>query len=108
MIDSSLPLIDLHRHLDGSVRLETILDLGRAHNLPLPAWDAEGLRPHVQVLEPQPGIMAFIARFEWMTGVLWNAWYTVFPSTWPLSAWFRAGLFFWLFVMGFTLCPRER
>jgi hypothetical protein len=45
---------------------------------------------------------------EWMTGVLWNAWYTVFPSTWPVSAWFRAGLFFWLFVMGFyTLPPGE-
>lgn len=70
MIDSSLPFIDLHRHLDGSVRLETILELGRAHNLPLPAWDTESLRPHVQVLDPQPGIMAFIARFEWMTGVL--------------------------------------
>jgi hypothetical protein len=45
---------------------------------------------------------------EWMTGVLWNAWYTVFPSTWSLRAWFRAGLFFWLFVMGFyTLPPGE-
>jgi hypothetical protein len=42
---------------------------------------------------------------EWMTGVLWNAWYTVLPSTWPLSAWFRAGLFFWLFVMGFSTLP---
>lgn len=73
MIDSSLPLIDLHRHLDGSLRLETILDLGRKHNLPLPAWDVEGLRPYVQVLDPQPGIMAFIARFEWMTGVLVDA-----------------------------------
>jgi len=70
MIDPSLPLIDLHRHLDGSLRLETILDLGRQHNLPLPAWDAEGLRPHVQVSEPQPGVMAFIAKFRWMTGVL--------------------------------------
>jgi adenosine deaminase len=70
MIDPSLPLIDLHRHLDGSLRLETILDLGRKHNLPLPAWDVEALRPYVQVLDPQPGIMAFIARFEWMTGVL--------------------------------------
>lgn len=70
MIDPSLPLIDLHRHLDGSVRLETILDLGRRHNLPLPAWDVESLRPFVQVLDPQPGIMAFIQRFEWMTGVL--------------------------------------
>ena len=45
---------------------------------------------------------------EWMTGVRWNAWYTVLPSTWPPSAWFRAGLFFWLFAMGFyTLPPGE-
>ena len=29
MIDKTLPLIDLHRHLDGSIRLETILDLGQ-------------------------------------------------------------------------------
>ncbi len=69
-IDPTLPLIDLHRHLDGSVRLETILDLGRKHGLPLPARDPEGLRPHVQVTEPQPGVMAFIAKFKWMTGVL--------------------------------------
>jgi adenosine deaminase len=70
MIDPTFPLIDLHRHLDGNVRLQTILDLGRQHNLPLPAWDLEGLRPHVQVTEPRPGVMAFIAKFRWMTGVL--------------------------------------
>jgi adenosine deaminase len=70
VIDPTFPLVDLHRHLDGSVRLQTILDLGRQHNLPLPAWDLEGLRPHVQVTEPQPGVMAFIAKFEWMIGVL--------------------------------------
>lgn len=70
MIDPSLPLIDLHRHMDGSVRLETILELGRQHNLPLPAWDLESLRPYVQVTEPTPGVMAFIAKFEWMVGVL--------------------------------------
>ena len=69
-IDPAFPLIDLHRHLDGNVRLETILDLGRRHDLPLPAWDLEGLRPHVQVTDPQPGVMAFIAKFAWMTGVL--------------------------------------
>ncbi|HEY44848.1 MAG TPA: adenosine deaminase, partial [Anaerolineae bacterium] len=45
MIDPNLPLIDLHRHLDGNVRLETIIDLGRQHNLPLPAWDVESLSP---------------------------------------------------------------
>ena len=63
MIDLTLPLIDLHRHLDGNVRLETILDLGHQHGLSLPAWDLEGLRPHVQVMEPQPGVMAFISKF---------------------------------------------
>lgn len=70
MIDPSLPLIDLHRHLDGSLRLETILDLGRKYHLDLPAWDLESLRPYVQVTSPQPGVMAFIAKFQWMTGVL--------------------------------------
>lgn len=70
MIDPTLPLIDLHRHLDGNVRLGTILDLGRLHNLPLPAWDLNGLRPHIQVTEPQPGVMDFIARFKWLVGVL--------------------------------------
>lgn len=70
MIDPQLPLLDLHRHLDGSVRLETILDLGLKHNLPLPARDLDGLRPHVQVTEPQPGLLAFLARFKWITAVL--------------------------------------
>jgi adenosine deaminase len=70
MIDPNLPLIDLHRHLDGSIRLETIIDLGRQHNLKLPAWDVESIRPFVQVTEPQPGVMAFIAKFEWMVGIL--------------------------------------
>jgi adenosine deaminase len=77
MIDPTLPLIDLHRHLDGNVRLETILELGREHNLPLPAWDLEGLRPHVQVTPSQDGtavqgVMAFISKFKWMMGVLVN------------------------------------
>ena len=70
MIASNLPFIDLHRHLDGSIRLETILELGRQHNLNLPAWTIDELRPYVQVTEPQPGVMAFIAHFEWMTHVL--------------------------------------
>jgi len=71
-LDPDFPLIDLHRHLDGSVRLETILDLGRQHNLSLPAWDIEGLRPHVQVTEPTPGLIAYFTKFKWMVGVLVN------------------------------------
>jgi len=70
MIDPSIPFIDLHRHLDGAVRLETILDLAQQHGLDLPAVDAEGWRPFVQVTEPQPGVMAFLEKFHWMIHVL--------------------------------------
>jgi adenosine deaminase len=70
LISCDLPLIDLHRHLDGSVRLETILDLGLQHGIALPAYDVEALRPFIQVTEPQPGLLAFFARFAWMRSVL--------------------------------------
>jgi len=70
MVNPHLPLIDLHRHLDGAIRLETVIDLGRQHNIPLPAGDVEGLRPHVQVTEPQPGVMAFLEKFKWLTAIL--------------------------------------
>jgi adenosine deaminase len=70
MINPDFPLIDLHRHLDGCVRLQTILDLGKKHNIPLPSFDLEELRPHVQVVDPEPSLMDYIAKFQWMVGVL--------------------------------------
>lgn len=70
MIDSKLPLIDLHRHLDGSVKIETLIDLGREHNIPLPSFEVEEFRPYVQVVDPMPGLMEFIGKFKWYVGVL--------------------------------------
>ncbi len=70
MIDPAFPLCELHRHLDGSVRLSTILELGQRYNLPLPAGTLDGLRPFVQVSEPQPGVMAFMQKFKWQTIVM--------------------------------------
>lgn len=69
-IDPHYPLAELHRHLDGSVRLETILDIGLRHNLPLPATTIEGLRPYVQVKEAKPSILDFFKKFEWLTAVM--------------------------------------
>lgn len=40
----ALPKTDLHVHLDGSLRLETILELAREQGVELPAIDAPGLR----------------------------------------------------------------
>ncbi len=64
MIDPNVPLVDLHRHLEGNMRLETVWELAQQHGLPLPAADLAGLRHHLQVESPQPGLMAFIAKMD--------------------------------------------
>ena len=66
-IDPHFPLVELHRHLDGNVRLSTILNIGLKYNLGLPADTIEGLRPYVQVVEPKPSILDFFQKFEWLT-----------------------------------------
>jgi adenosine deaminase len=70
MINHNLPLTDIHRHLDGNIRIETILQLGRKFNLPLPATTIESLRPFVQVVETQPDLMAFLSKLDWGVAVL--------------------------------------
>jgi adenosine deaminase len=65
-MSNSYPLIDLHRHLEGCVRIETLIELGLEHRLPLPAWSVEELRPHVQVDSPVSDVMTYIAKFELM------------------------------------------
>ncbi|HYG62108.1 MAG TPA: adenosine deaminase [Thermoanaerobaculia bacterium] len=64
------PLVELHRHLDGNVRLETVLDLARQHGIGLPGRTLEELRPHVQVAERESDLMAFIAKFAVLRRVM--------------------------------------
>ena len=69
-IDPHLPLIDLHRHLDGSVRLETVIELAQQQGIDLPADDVESLRPYVVVEGRAANLMDFIGRFQFLTAVL--------------------------------------
>ncbi|WP_048697238.1 adenosine deaminase [Erwinia piriflorinigrans] len=70
MIDSQLPLTDIHRHLDGNIRAQTILDLGREFNLTLPATTLATLRPHVQVIDAEPDLVSFLNKLDWGVKVL--------------------------------------
>ncbi|MDN4626017.1 adenosine deaminase [Erwinia sp. DT-104] len=70
MIDSRIPLTDIHRHLDGNIRAQTILDLGREFNLTLPATTLETLRPHVQVMKNEPDLVSFLQKLDWGVKVL--------------------------------------
>ena len=69
-IDPRLPLIDLHRHLDGAVRLETVIELADQQGIELPATDVESLRPHVVIEDKADSLMDFIGRFKYLTAIL--------------------------------------
>ena len=44
---AELPKTDLHVHLDGSLRIPTLIDLARAARVELPSWTEAGLRETV-------------------------------------------------------------
>ncbi len=70
MIAPDLPLCELHRHLDGSIRVATILDLAEQHGLELPANTEAGLAPYVHIDGAEPGLLAFLERFRYLVEVL--------------------------------------
>ncbi|CAH0541882.1 adenosine deaminase [Vibrio marisflavi] len=70
MITKTLPLTDIHRHLDGNIRTKTIIELGQKFSVQLPAYDVEGLTPHVQIVETEPSLVAFLSKLDWGVAVL--------------------------------------
>lgn len=59
----SLPKVELHRHLEGSLRLSTLLEVGREFDLNIP--DLDLLRPLVQVDQADPRTSEnFLSKFE--------------------------------------------
>lgn len=70
MITKNLPLTDLHRHLDGNIRTQTILDLGTKFGVKLPANNIIDLTPHVQIVEAEPSLVAFLSKLDWGVAVL--------------------------------------
>ncbi len=61
---SRIPKIDLHRHLEGSLRLQTLADIALEHGIDLPSYDIEQLRPYVQVTNDPPDFHRFLEKFK--------------------------------------------
>ena len=63
-IVESLPKVELHRHLEGSLRMATLLELARRNGLPVPR-DEQALRAQVQVLPHDPLTWQnFLSKFD--------------------------------------------
>lgn len=70
MIDKNLPLIDLHRHLDGNIRPKTIWDLAKLNNIKLPVDDFNEFIPYVQIQNQEADLLAFLEKLDWGVAVL--------------------------------------
>lgn len=61
----ALPKVELHRHLEGSLRLSTMIDLAKHHKLDLPYQDVDTFRHLVQVVEGEPyTFQNFLSKFS--------------------------------------------
>jgi adenosine deaminase len=59
-----LPKTDLHVHLDGSLRLSTILDLASKDGIELPASDADGLARAMHLGENTGSLVEYLKAFD--------------------------------------------
>jgi adenosine deaminase len=59
-----LPKVDLHRHLEGSLRLSTLTEIAREHGVDLPSYEIDVLRPYVQITDDPPDFLTFLEKFR--------------------------------------------
>jgi len=65
-----LPKVELHCHLDGSVRPETILDLAKQDGIELPTYNLEDLKDYLQVPDDCPSLKVYLERFALPNAVM--------------------------------------
>jgi len=70
MFNNQLPLVDLHRHLDGNIRPKTIWQLAQKNHIKLPEDNFQAFLPHVQITDSEADLLAFLKKLDWGVGVI--------------------------------------
>ena len=65
-----LPKTDLHVHLDGSIRLETLIDLARRDSIELPSYEPAELRKAMNLGQNCGSLVEYLKAFDITLGVL--------------------------------------
>lgn len=60
---NDLPKTEIHIHLEGAIRTQTIIDIAWEHNLKLPSYEASELDKHVKVYDQLRDLEAVLAAF---------------------------------------------
>uniref|UniRef100_A0A8C7Y7E6 Adenosine deaminase n=1 Tax=Oryzias sinensis TaxID=183150 RepID=A0A8C7Y7E6_9TELE len=55
--------VELHVHLDGAIRVQTILDVARRRGIPLPATTAQQMKERIILQEPET-LTSFLEKFN--------------------------------------------
>lgn len=70
MFNENLPLVDLHRHLDGNILPATVWDLGHKHGIELPGNSLAEFTKHAQIQGQTSDLLAFLQKLDYGVSVL--------------------------------------
>lgn len=62
----ALPKVDLHRHLEGSLRLETLCEIAREYQFDLPGYTPQHLKPFVTLSGRELDFQRFLNIFSFL------------------------------------------
>lgn len=60
---NNIPKAEIHCHLEGAIRTQTIIDIAEEYSLKLPSYDVNELDKHVKVYDQMQSLEAVLAAF---------------------------------------------
>lgn len=61
---NDIPKTEIHCHLEGAIRTQTIIDIAKENNIHLPAYEVAELDKHVKVLDQMKDLQAVLDAFD--------------------------------------------
>ena len=65
-----IPKTDLHVHLDGSMRIETLIELAQERNIPLPSYEPQHLKELLNIGGIHENLESYLRVFDTTLKVL--------------------------------------